>query len=78
VWAEKVPQRRPNLIVSIREAAASHALAGRPLKAQAAMAQLRQADPELRISNLTDWLPLRQPQDIARYEEALRKAGLPE
>jgi len=78
VWAEKAPQRRPNLIVSIREAAASHALAGRPLKAQAAMAQLRQADPELRISNLTDWLPLRQPRDIARYEEALRKAGLPE
>jgi hypothetical protein len=35
-------------------------------------------DPELRISNIADWLPLRQPQDIARYEEGLRKAGLPE
>ena len=77
-WAERALQRRPNLLVAIRESAASNALAGRLLKAQKAMAQLRQFDPELRISNFTDWLPLRQPQDIARYEEGLRKAGLPE
>jgi hypothetical protein len=32
----------------------------------------------LRISNFTDWLPLRRPPDIAKYEEGLRKAGLPE
>ena len=78
LWAEKALQRRPNLLVAIRESAASNALAGRLLEAQAAMAQLRQFDPELRISNFTDWLPLRQPPDIARYEEGLRKAGLPE
>jgi TolB-like protein/class 3 adenylate cyclase/tetratricopeptide (TPR) repeat protein len=78
LWAERALQRRPNLLVAVRESAASHALAGRLLKAQKAMAQLRQSDPELRISNFTDWLPLRQPQDIARYEEGLRKAGLPE
>jgi hypothetical protein len=78
LWAERALQRRPNLLVAIRESAASNALAGRLLEAQKAMAQLRQFDPELRISNLADWLPLRQPQDIARYEEGLRKAGLPE
>ena len=77
-WAERALQRRPNLLVAIREAAASNALAGRLLKAQKAMAELRRFDPELRIANFTDWLPLRQPQDIARYEEGLRKAGLPE
>jgi TolB-like protein/class 3 adenylate cyclase/tetratricopeptide (TPR) repeat protein len=78
LWAERALQRRPNLLVAIRESAASNALAGRLLEAQKAMAQLRQFDPELRISNLADWLPVRQPQDIARYEEGLRKAGLPE
>jgi len=78
LWAEKALQRRPNLLVAIRESAASNALAGRLLEAQKAMAQLRQFDPELRISNFTDWLPLRRPPDIAKYEEGLRKAGLPE
>jgi TolB-like protein/tetratricopeptide (TPR) repeat protein len=77
-WAEKALQRRPNLLVAVREAAASNALAGRLSKAQSAMAQLRQFDPKLRISNFTDWLPLRRPQDIATYENGLRKAGLPD
>ena len=61
LWAEKALQRRPNLLVAIRESAASNALAGRLLEAQKAMAQPRQFDPELRISNFTDWLPLRRP-----------------
>jgi adenylate cyclase len=78
LWAERALQRRPNLLVAIRESAASNALAGRLIKAQNAMGQLRRFDPELRISNWTDWLPLRRSQDIARYEEGLRKAGLPE
>ena len=78
LWAEKALQRRPNLLVAIRESAASNALAGRLPEAQKAMAQLRQFDPKLRISNFTDWLPLRRPPDIAKYEEGLRKAGLPE
>jgi TolB-like protein/class 3 adenylate cyclase len=77
-WADKAIQRRPNLLVAVRESAVSNALAGRLLKAQKSMAQLRQSDPGLRLSNFTDWLPLRQPQDIARYEEGLRMAGLPD
>jgi TolB-like protein/class 3 adenylate cyclase len=77
-WAEKALQRRPNLLVAIRESAAGNALAGKLLEAQKAMAKLRQFDPELRISNFTDWLPLRLPQHIATYQEGLRKAGLPE
>jgi hypothetical protein len=39
---------------------------------------MRQLDPALRISNLTDWLPFHQPQDLATFAEGLRKAGLPE
>ena len=74
MWSDQALQRRPNLLVAVRESAVSNALAGQALEAQKAMAQLRQSDPELRISNFTDWLPLR----IERYREGLRKAGLPE
>jgi TolB-like protein/tetratricopeptide (TPR) repeat protein len=78
LWADKALQRRPNLLVATRECAVSNALAGQLPKAQNAMAQLRQFDPTLRISNFTDWIPLRRSQDIATYEEGLRKAGLPD
>ena len=42
------------------------------------MAPLRELDPSLRVSNLTEVLPLRRLEDIAKFAEGLRKAGLPE
>ena len=77
-WAEKALRERPNFVAAARVAAASHALAGRPEQAQKAMARLRQLDPALRVSNLRDVVALRRPEDMARYAEGLRKAGLPE
>jgi len=62
----------------IRIAAASHALAGRLAKAQEAMARLRELDPATRAANVKEWIQLRQPEDLARLEDGLRKAGLPE
>ena len=42
-------------------------------------ARLRELDPELRVSNLGNVQgPYRRPEDIARYEQGLRKAGLPD
>jgi len=76
-WAEK-GLRQANWAGAARCAAASHALAGRLDQAQKAMARLRQIDPTLRVSNLRDVLPHRRPEDFARFEEGLRKAGLPE
>jgi hypothetical protein len=64
------------MVVSI--IAASHALAGRPDEAQRAMNHLRQLDPTLRVSNLTDWLPIHRSEDLATFADGLRKAGLPE
>ena len=62
----------------VAAAAASHALAGRTDEARRAVQQLRQLDPALRTSNLTDWIPIRQPQHLAIFSDGLRKAGLPE
>jgi len=63
----------------LRILAASNALAGRQEQARLAMARLRQLDPELRVSNLGNVQgPYRRPEDVARYEDAMRRAGLPE
>jgi len=78
LWADKALREQPNFAGAARVAAASHAFAGRLEQARKAMARLRQIDPALRVSNLKDVTPLRRPEDLARYAEGLRKAGLPE
>jgi len=78
-WAGMALRASPDSVVALRVAAASDALAGRLKQAQKVLARVRQLDPALRVSNLRDRLgPYRRPEDVARYEEGLRKAGLPE
>jgi hypothetical protein len=44
-----------------------------------AVARLRQLNPALRVSTLKDVLgPYGRAEDLARYEEGMRQAGLPE
>lgn len=57
---------------------ASFALAGRWDEARRALDRLRRRDPLLRVSDLKEIIPLRRPDDLARYEESMRQAGLPE
>ena len=76
--AAQVLREKPDFPLTLRYAAASNALGGRPKEAQQAMARLREIDPELRVSNIKDMVPLRRPEDRARLEEGMRKAGLPE
>jgi TolB-like protein/Flp pilus assembly protein TadD len=78
MWGEKSLQGGPNYVPGYRNAAASNALAGRTDKAQKIAARFRQLDPGFRISSIKDFLPFRRPEDLARYEDGLRKAGLPE
>ena len=79
VWAEMALQDNPDHQPGLRIAAASNAMAGRPEQAHKAMARLRQINPALRVSNLKDVLgPYRHAEDLSRYEEGLRRAGLPE
>ena len=77
-FAEQALRERPDFHMGLRVAAASNALAGRPSQAQKAMARLRHIDPKLRVSDLKDVTPVRRPEYLARYEEGLRRAGLPE
>jgi TolB-like protein/class 3 adenylate cyclase len=78
LWAERALRERPNYLAAMRELAAANALAGRVPEAQNAMAHLREVDPTMRVSTVKHWVPLRRPDDLARLEDGLRKAGLPE
>jgi TolB-like protein/class 3 adenylate cyclase len=77
-WAEKALQQRPNYVSGMRMAAAGHALAGRLEEARKMIARMLQLDPEMRVSNLKNVVGFFGAEDLARYSEGLRKAGLPE
>jgi hypothetical protein len=77
-WAERALREKPDYRPALRVAAASHALAGRPHEARVAMEHLRVLHPDLRASHLRGLVPFRRPEDYAKYEEGLRKAGLPD
>jgi tetratricopeptide (TPR) repeat protein len=77
-WAEESLQQQPSYTTGLRVLAASYALGGRVEEAQGAIARLRQFDPTIRVSGLQDRIPLRRPEDVAKFAEGLRLAGLPE
>jgi tetratricopeptide (TPR) repeat protein len=77
-WAEKALAEAPNYTLALRMAAASHALAGRLERAQKAASRARELDPAFRVSDMKTRFPTRQPGHLAKYEEGLRLAGLPE
>ena len=78
-WAEKAFWERPNILATLRIAAASNALAGRLEEAQKAVARALELDPDMRLSNLKDRVGVfRRAEDYEKYAGALRQAGLPE
>jgi TolB-like protein/class 3 adenylate cyclase len=79
LWAGMALREQPDFQAALRIAAASAALAGRAEEARKACTRWRQLNPMLRVSNFRRTLgPYRRSEDLARQEEGLRKAGLPE
>ena len=70
-------RERPNYMTGLRVAAASHAFAGRAADSRLLAARMRNLDPQLRLSKLPQFLPL-QSDDLSRWADALRSAGLPD
>ena len=77
-WAGMVLREQPDDYVGLRIAAASSAFAGRADEAKTLCERLRQINPALRVCNLRHVLGPYSPEALAKYEEGLRKAGLPE
>ncbi len=77
-WARAAIRERPNMLMANCAYAASAALAGETIEAEQAMTRLRELDSELRMSNLENLVPIRRPEDFAKWADGLRRAGLPE
>jgi TolB-like protein/class 3 adenylate cyclase len=77
-WAEMAKRAQPAHVPSNALAAASGALVGNRAVAEVAMARLRQLMPELCMSNLKDFMPIRRSEHFDRWAGAIRQAGLPE
>jgi TolB-like protein/class 3 adenylate cyclase/Tfp pilus assembly protein PilF len=77
-WAERAVRDNPGHTLAQTVAAASNALAGRITDAQKAVTRVLEIDPSMRLSNLREFMPLRRPEDLERFAEGLRTAGLPE
>lgn len=71
-------QEQPNFQPALRIFAAACAMSGHLEEARNLITRLRELNPTFRLSNVKDVLRIRRPEDHTRYEEALRKAGLPE
>src|SRR5262249_54990816 len=76
-WADRAAREKPSFVLGLCFAAASPPLAGRSQEAKSAMAAVRQLEPGMCLSNLGEFFPLRRADDIARWEDAMRRAGLP-
>jgi len=77
-WAEKAMWEQSNYRTTLYVAVASNALAGRLTDARKSLTRVRELDPTMRVSSVRDWATFRRPDDLARLEEGLRRAGLPE
>jgi TolB-like protein len=76
--AQSALRQHPNDQPLLRVAAASYALAGQITEAQKAIARLCHLDPALRLSKIAELAPCRRPEDISKYVDGMRKAGLSE
>jgi TolB-like protein len=77
-WAEKALLAQPSFVPSAGIAAACYTKASRIADARRIVARMLQASPGMRISNFPVLYALRRQEDVVRYRDELRKAGLPD
>jgi hypothetical protein len=77
-WAERSYSNLPSFLMVVALVAATRALGGRQEDARRAIEEVRKLDPALRVSNVTDWLPISRPEHLSIFTDGLRKAGLAE
>jgi adenylate cyclase len=76
-WLRKSRRANPRFIACLRMLAASLALSGDDVEAQAVARDLLAIEPSFRVSTFISWYPLQRKDDLARLEAGLLAAGLP-
>lgn len=77
-WGTRALQRQPNFLGAQRIVFASLAMSGRIAEARRACDAALQADPNLRTSDIKNRTPFQRLEDIEKFEQAYRLAGVPE
>lgn len=77
-WATRALAQRPDHILALWSSAIANALSGDIEEARRFMPRIRQLHPELRLSTLKEYYPVRRPEEFEMLREGLRLAGLPE
>jgi TolB-like protein/Tfp pilus assembly protein PilF len=77
-WALAALNEQPDYVNALYVLSAGSALLGNLAEARDAMARLRAADPESRVSCIRQRYPIRRAEDLAKLADALRLAGMPE
>lgn len=77
-WAERSYSNLPSFLMVVALIAATRALSGRQEDARRAIEDVRRLDPNLRVSNISHWLPISRPEHLAIFADGLRTAGLAE
>jgi tetratricopeptide (TPR) repeat protein len=76
-YAERAVSEQPNFLASHRVLAAAYAMSGRLDEARRTMADFVRARPQVRLSNVKNWMPpYRRPEDVERYVAAYRLARM--
>jgi tetratricopeptide (TPR) repeat protein len=75
-WAERALLDNPHHKPALRVAAATKARLGRRGEARSAIARMGHIDPEFRICDVRKVAPFRRPEDLEKFEDSLRRAGL--
>jgi adenylate cyclase len=76
--SERVLMEHPNFLPALRIFAASTAFLGRVKEARKAILRMLEISPQSRVGDVRRRIPFRRLEDLDRYEEGLRRAGLPE
>jgi len=77
-WATKALARQSDFAPAMRVATAAHALAGNMAEARRILGQLCRLDPTLTQSSYRSMSFFRRTEDIERFVEGFRLAGMPE
>ena len=78
LWSARILARRPWAIVGLQAQAAAYALTGNLDAARKAMTALLRAQPTMTVASQRDVHPYLRPQDLAKWLDAFRLAGMPE
>ena len=78
IASRRAVREQPTFLPALRILAAASAMVGCGDEAKSAIARALELNPAFRIGDIKALTPLARPSDLEAYEEALRKAGMPE